>query len=439
MFDYCCEMLIFSTFYCIFVGVNIKLMSVSMAIIALGCLIFLSHIFNALFERTKIPSVIFLICIGIFSGPMVMNWATPAHLGNIGNIFTTITLIVILFESGTGLHIYDIKKSIGRATALTVTCFVTVLIISTFVIFVLTNLDIMSCVFIGSVVGGTAVGIVIPIVKQLKLTEKTSTILFLESALSGVLSLIVGLAILDSMQYGGLSIMKVLMNMIMSLVIASAFGAVLGFAWTILHDRFLKNIKNMMFASFALAFIIYGICDQLKLNGGTAVLVYGIVVGNIDYFSKKNIFKRFNLGEDLVLNENQRTFFSEIGFVLQTYFFVYVGICLKFSNANLFAISMILTTLIFIVRQFITKIIISKKTAKFEKEMISIMTPKGLIAAVMASLPLQYGLTHGEEIQGIVYCVVFISILLCSFLAANLKHQKRKIEFKEEKNKVINE
>ena len=169
------------------------------------------------------------------------------------------------------------------------------------------------------------------------------------------------------------------------------------------------------------------------------MLVYGIVVGNIDYFSKKKIFSRLNLGEDLVLNENQRTFFSEIGFVLQTYFFVYVGICLKFSNANLFAISMILTTLIFIVRQFITKIIISKKTAKFEKEMISIMTPKGLIAAVMASLPLQYGLTHGEEIQGIVYCVVFISILLCSFLAANLKHQKRKIEFKEEKNKVINE
>ncbi|MDR1198671.1 MAG: cation:proton antiporter [Prevotellaceae bacterium] len=405
-------------------------MSVSTAIIALGCLIFLSHIFNALFKRTKIPSVIFLICIGIFIGPMIMNWAEPKFLGNFGNVFTTVTFIVILFDSGTELNIYDIRRSIGRATALTVTCFIETLVISSSVIFIFTDLDIMSCIFIGSVVGGTAVAIVIPVVKQLKLREKPTTILSLESALSSVLSLIISLAVFENMRSGEMNIVNIIINMIVSFAVASIFGAVLGVAWAIFQHRVLKDAKNMMFASFAFAFIIYGICDQLNLNGGTAALVYGITLGNINYFSRNKILKKFTLGKKLILNENHRTFFSEIGFVLQTYFFVYVGISLKFSDINLFMISMIVSIFIFAGRHFVTKFIISGETPEFEREIISIMAPKGLVAAVMASLPLQYGLANSDAIQGIVYYIVFISILLCSFLAANIKRQKEKFDKK---------
>jgi NhaP-type Na+/H+ or K+/H+ antiporter len=363
---------------------------------------------------------------------MIMSWATPKDLGSFGNVFTTITFIVILFESGTNLNIYDIRKSIGRATALTVTCFITTLVISSMVIFMLTDLDIMSCIFIGSVVGGTAVAVVIPVVKQLKLREKSTTILSLESAFSSVLCLIISLAIFENMRSGEMSIVKIIINMIISLFVTSIFGAVLGLAWAIFQHRVLKNAKNMMFASFAFAFIIYGVCDQININGGTAVLVYGIILGNMNYFSQNRILKKFTLGEKLILNENHRTFFSEIGFVLQTYFFVYVGISLKFSDINLFVVSMIVSVLIFIGRQIMTSFIISKETPKFEREIISIMTPKGLVAAVMASLPLQYGLVNGEEIQGIVYYIVFISILLCSFLAANIKRQKEKLDDKKD-------
>jgi NhaP-type Na+/H+ or K+/H+ antiporter len=218
--------------------------------------------------------------------------------------------------------------------------------------------------------------------------------------------------------------------MIVSFAVVSVFGAVLGIAWAIFQHRVLKDAKNMMFASFAFAFIIYGICDQLNLNGGTAVLVYGITLGNINYFSRNKILKKFTLGEKLILNENHRTFFSEIGFVLQTYFFVYVGISLKFSDINLFMISMIVSVSIFVGRHFVTKFIISRETPGFEREIISIMAPKGLVAAVMASLPMQYGLANSDEIQGIVYYIVFISILLCSFLAANIKRQKEKSDKK---------
>ena len=79
-------------------------MSITAAIIFLGSLIFLAHLFNALFEYTKIPTVLLLILIGITIGP-ITGLATPEALGSFGSVFTTITLVVRLFESGTGLRI----------------------------------------------------------------------------------------------------------------------------------------------------------------------------------------------------------------------------------------------------------------------------------------------------------------------------------------------
>jgi NhaP-type Na+/H+ and K+/H+ antiporter len=42
--------------------------------------------------------------------------------------------------------------------------------------------------------------------------------------------------------------------------------------------------------------------------------------------------------------------------------------------------------------------------------------PKGLAAAVLASLPLQMGLPHGEIIKNTVFAVVLFSILIASLL-----------------------
>ena len=47
---------------------------------------------------------------------------------------------------------------------------------------------------------------------------------------------------------------------------------------------------------------------------------------------------------------------------------------------------------------------------------MSVMTPKGLVPAVLASLPLQRGLVHGEIILDLGYSIVLFSIIICSLL-----------------------
>ena len=71
----------------------------------------------------------------------------------------------------------------------------------------------LGSIFIGSIIGGTSSAVVIPMVKQLKLSAKSQTILFLESTLSDVLCLVVGLAVLEGMKLGAIDVADVFSKM----------------------------------------------------------------------------------------------------------------------------------------------------------------------------------------------------------------------------------
>lgn len=97
-------------------------MEIAVVIGIIGILIFLSHLLSEIFRRTKIPDVLSLFLIGLLVGP-VFKLVGPADFGAVGPVFTSVTLIVILFESGIGLHIKDLLKTMRPALTLTVVNF----------------------------------------------------------------------------------------------------------------------------------------------------------------------------------------------------------------------------------------------------------------------------------------------------------------------------
>lgn len=74
-------------------------MDIALAILFVGALVFLAHLFTGLFSRTKIPDDLLLMFIGLALGP-AMGLVQPSDFGSLGSIFATITLIVILFQGG---------------------------------------------------------------------------------------------------------------------------------------------------------------------------------------------------------------------------------------------------------------------------------------------------------------------------------------------------
>ncbi len=393
-------------------------------IIALGLLIFFSHLFNELFDRTKIPNVLLLLLIGIIIGP-VSGIITQDFFGGLGQVFTTITLIIILFESGASLKIGIIKKTLAPSLMLTVINFIITVTIAVGVVTALTPLNIVEASFVGAIIGGTSSAVVIPMVRQLRLSEKGSSLLILESALSDVLCLVVGLALLDGISEGMVSIGNILSNMWKGFLFALLLGLAAGVAWSV-FIRSMRSLKNSMFTTLAFTFVLYGLVEYLSFNGGISVLSFGIVLGNIDGLNDRPLFRKLEFKQVSGVNENERNFFSEIVFVMQTYFFVYVGISLQFGSFKIYSIGLVLILLIMASRPFIIKLFTRKDHSAAEVAIMSVMTPKGLVPAILASLPLQMGLADGEVIMDLGYSVVLFSIMLCSALVIFLGKKNEK-------------
>ena len=92
------------------------------ALIFLGLLVFSAHLFSMIFSKKKIPDVLLLLIIGVLIGP-VLNLVTPEDFGSMGSVFTSVTLVVILFEGGTGISISDLKESWRSTIKLTASSF----------------------------------------------------------------------------------------------------------------------------------------------------------------------------------------------------------------------------------------------------------------------------------------------------------------------------
>ena len=92
-------------------------MELAVTVIAIGAIVFLAHLFSILFERTKVPDVLPLVTIGLILGP-ILGLATQEHLGEVGPVFSNLTLVLILFESGLNMKLTALKDAVRPASIL---------------------------------------------------------------------------------------------------------------------------------------------------------------------------------------------------------------------------------------------------------------------------------------------------------------------------------
>ena len=385
-------------------------MDTSLIIVFIGLLIFGAHLFNGLFKFTKIPNVLLLLIIGILLGP-ILGMVSIRNFGSVGPIFTTITLIVLLFESGTNLKIGSLINSIGSAFLLTLFNFVASAIIGTAVAYTFfDSLEIISASFFGVIIAGTSSAVVIPMINQLKINEKASTTLLLESALSDVLCLVIGLALLQAMKLGIFELSAIVTSIWQSFLFAMLGGFIAGIVWSIILQR-TRIVQNSIIMNLAFVFIVYGLTEHFNFNGGIAVLIFGITLGNA-HLMGDTILKSLLPSEEL--RQNEKDFFSELAFLLSTFFFVYVGICMEFGSIQVYLIALMIVVLIVLARPTSIKLLVDRKMSFKDLGIMSIMAPKGLVPAILASIPIQLGLAGGKDIQDLSYAVVLLSIVICS-------------------------
>ncbi|MDE7073079.1 MAG: cation:proton antiporter, partial [Bacteroidales bacterium] len=104
-------------------------MSVDIALVSFGLLVFAAHLFSSIYHRKKIPDVLLLILIGLVVGP-VFHLVDVGSWGGGGPVFVAITLVVILFEGGPSLSLKVMKSAWKSTMSLTLFCFFLSMIIT---------------------------------------------------------------------------------------------------------------------------------------------------------------------------------------------------------------------------------------------------------------------------------------------------------------------
>ena len=398
---------------------------IGLTIAIIGLLIFTAHLFSEIFSRKRIPDVLFLIIIGLLIGP-VFRWISPESLGNAGSLFSGITLVTILFESGTQLRFSALKDSFKGALKLTALNFILSAIAIWLLGWLVLKIDPVISIMLGCVLGGTASAVVIPIVRQMRMSEKPAIMLILEAAIGNVFSIVLALALMQAIKSHHVEFGAIIGDIVSSFILATVMGLFGAIFWALILDK-VRNIKYSILTTPAFVFIIYGLNEWMGFSGAIAALAFGIGMANIDGIYNAWL-KKFIKKVPVNLNETERSLFSELVLLLKTFFFIYVGISIKLNQWQPIVIGLGLSIILFIIRIPAVRFAISKKESIPDKETVfmSALNPKGLTAAVLATQAIIYipDTATALLVRNIVFSVILFSIVINSILIPLIDREK---------------
>lgn len=393
------------------------------AIVAVGLLFFLGHVLRKVFEKTKIPDLLILVSLGYLAGP-VLGYVSPADFGKVGAVLSTLALVIILYEGGLKLDTHDLSTSSLPAAALSLLSFISIAILAFFCAFVLAKQEWHIALLLGLAMGSTSSAVVIPMVKFLSCSDKTKTILSLESAFTDVLAIVCFLVITDGIVSNQFSAQKLLVGIGPKTLMSVLLGLGAGIFWAILRKRF-KEINQLVFGSEAYVLLSYGLIEMSGHNGAMAVLALGFCLANLNLLPEWS--KQF-LSVHTVKNR-EMSLLAEISFILKTVIFLYLGILIQFNSIPVVLFALLISALIFASRYLCVRWVFKKSQYSKKDSMIAVaMGPRGLACAVLAGIPLQRGVSGGAWLQDVLFAMIPISIVLTSvFVISSENESIRKI------------
>lgn len=391
--------------------------STALTVVMLGGLVFAAHVFTELFSRKRVPDLLLLLIIGVIIGP-VFKLVTPDSIGGVGNVFSTITLVIILFESGSELSFNNIRDSFKEMVSLTLVSYFSIMAVIGFLAHYVLGIQWTTAFFMGAVLGGAAEAIVIPLTKQLTITSNCKTTMVLETSFSTVICFITSIALLNAIQENEFSLGNVIGNIMSSFVLAGILGFVGAMFWASSLRR-IRTVKNSTFTTPAFVFIIYGISSLLGFSGEIAALTFGITLANIEGIYNTSLKKLFKEKPN-TLNYNEKMLFSEMAFLLRTFVFIYIGISIQLTDWMSILIGIVIVAILLILRVLSVRISITKSGggySELETMYMSCFVSKGLAAAILATMLTMIEVPGAEMVKNIVYSVIFFSIIAtCSLI-----------------------
>lgn len=372
----------------------------------LGLTILMGFLSLLILEKTKISQIIVLMAFGFLLGPVmgIVDVSQSSIVVSLLPFLSTLALIVLLFDSGLMIDVFSVAKAIPKSTIFTVSVFVLTVLGAGIAGHLVLGYSILEGVLFGAVLGGTCSAIVGSTLEHSNVTKNTKSMLILESTMTDAFCIIVAVLAIGLISTNHIPDLPTIANTILSsFSIAMLIGIVSAIAWIYANSNLgLEKYSYML--TLALVFGLYAGVELVKANGGVAIFTFGMVLGNA-----KELGKLLRLRKEVVINPTIRLFQEEITFFVRTFFFAYIGLLItpQYFDLRIIGIGLGLIGVFFIIRKGVQKLLL-KELSKTDKNVVSTLMPRGLAAAVLATMPITNGIRI-NEFEQMIFAVIFLS------------------------------
>lgn len=384
-------------------------------LIILSGLVIFSYLFDLVASKTKLPSVLLLLLLGIGLRLLVdnLNLQTFNFLRILPTL-GTVGLILIVFEGSLELK-YDREKNKVIKGAFFSAFFILMATIAaiTFIIYEISGKDLYLCIV--NAVPFSVISSAIAIPSVAGLGKKSKEFIIYESSFSDILGIIIFNFAISNPHVSAGSFAGLGLSMAIILILSVIACIFLLY----LMGRISHHIKFFLIISILI--LVYAIGQSYHLSSLVLILAFGLFLNNADAIRHawfRTVFLYENLSKDLA---QLHQLSAESAFIIRTFFFVIFGFTIniyELNDQNVLINGFLILLSIYVIRFVYLRI--------FKKENVfpeGFVTPRGLI-----SILLYYNLPASMKLPEIGTSFLFVVVLGTSLvMSVGLLASKRKI------------
>ncbi len=396
-------------------------------ILLLGLIILVGFVGRVVFKYTKVPESLFMILIGLAVGPG-FGLVDQAVFVEYESFVVTITLVIVLLDSGLKLDMFDTVRSMVKALRFTllVLVFSTLFIGAFFMVLGWTSLH---ALLIGVVSSGTTTIVTASLLPRLQISDDIKHVLIMESIINDVTLITAAVILVQVLGLGIVDLGQLVSLLLGPVIIAVVLGLGFTVLWVSVLWRFYTRQELAYVFTMGMLFLLYSLVELLGGNGAIAVLVLSLTLGNIPLILdallgeesplQYGVLQRYSMSRTTLqrftdLVDEIKASQVDFAFFMQNFFFVYLGVIFDPTKIDfmLIGICLAIIFLMFVSRYVSARIMaFSDPAFKQYSTFIAGVVARGFTATFVALLPETKGITVPLFKE-----IVLIMVLLSTFV-----------------------
>ena len=409
-------------------------MQINYILFLISLIILLGYLAEWVFKKINIPDTLLLIAVGFIISPNILNFISPEQLGHLAPLFTTFTLLFLMFDGALSIDLRSFTEGLGSGISIGASnFFVSTMVIGSISYFLVH--DIVLALMLGFSLGGVSSAFIIPMLKQITVNKRTYSILTLESAFTDVLSIVFALTMMELKILKTFEINVVLSQIASLFFVAGVLGVLAGFLWIFIEDKLIERDTNYVL-TIAYVVLLYFISEYLGGNGAIAAMTFGIVIANskilmnlVQKFNEKKGGKKTAAKQETaklvnIVSRRERMFYQEISFFLKTFFFVYIGLLLDVRNLTAVAVGTGIAVSVLLLRNLSS--LLTKKFKENDRLLINSLFARGIAPAAIILMAKVKNISIDQTVIDTVYFTITATIILSSIRVFLYKNKIKK-------------